>query len=80
MKVDDIETCFQDIESSYIIVDDTNMNFVDVLLHLRKEYQLKALIHNNVNLEFNFLFKKLLLDNYIYCEIFYHMMQFWKLV
>ena len=26
---------------------------------------MKALIHNNVKLEFNFLFKKLLLDNYI---------------
>ena len=57
MKVDDIETCFQDIED--IIVDNTKINFFDVLIHLRKEYQLKALIHNNVNLEFHFLFKKL---------------------
>ena len=51
MKVDDIETCFQDIESSYKIVDNTKINFFDVLIHLRKEYQLKALIHNNVKLE-----------------------------
>ena len=45
MKVDDIETYFDDIESSYIIVDNTNMNFFDVLIHLRKKYQLKALLY-----------------------------------
>ena len=47
------------------VEDKRHPSFIDTLIYLRKHHQLKAIIHNNFNLEFNFLFEKLLLDEYI---------------